>query len=699
MTRISRIAFCVLLTLCSLGLCLAQSPKEVIGQNPLKAAGTFYVYDNSSLPQLSPAPDGYEPFYISHFGRHGARYCTSEYDNLYNWLSAASAKDVLTPAGKDFFTRYETFYNKVKFCKGNLTDLGKEQHRSIAEHMFRRFPAVFDGPTRVEAASTESARVIMSMSSFLRSLQSLDSDIDIKADASARFASWLQPSLATNPYLIKGSFYSGKAADDASREYVRQTVPAKDIVKRFFTNADVPDKVLKVAPERFVTVLYEVVSSTRCLDEDQGCFDDVFSADEAFLIWKGLSARYFLELANFDGSESLVQDYAAFTVEQIIQSADDDINSGKTRLRLRFGHDSGIAALLIFLDTNGFGRHTSSFEEALEIFPNYNIPMGASLQLVFYRNAGGDVLVKALVNEEEATLPLPAVQGPYYRWNDFKEHYLPLISAAKANIENAEPLYVLRNTNWGWRKIGSGIEAGAASVKVWGSVQSISLVRFAMKEHSVSVVESDGPNAAVTSKFGEDNNALAAINGSYFDKEIMPVTFVKDEGRVLSTSTADGPTRSNGMFRIKDRKGHKVDILSVDEASIGKSARGWREAIVSGPVLLENGSTVAYPDDGSRSYRRFYATRHPRTILGYTSDGWLYFIVVDGRFPAQGDGMTIAELQTLCKALSLYEAINLDGGGSSTLWTRDSGVLNHPYDNQLFDHAGERTVPNAIIVK
>jgi len=120
---------------------------------------------------------------------------------------------------------------------------------------------------------------------------------------------------------------------------------------------------------------------------------------------------------------------------------------------------------------------------------------------------------------------------------------------------------------------------------------------------------------------------------------------------------------------------------------------------LSGPVLLEDGKVVEYKDDGSRSYRRFYNHRHPRTLMGYTKDGWIYFMVVDGRFPGQGEGMTIFELQTLCQALGLWEAINLDGGGSSTIWTVDSGVINHPYDNQVFDHAGERTVPNAIIVK
>jgi hypothetical protein len=689
-----------LLILFSLGLCLAQSPKEVISQDPLKAGGTFYVYDYNNPPLLSPMPNGYEPFYISHFARHGARFCTSEYDSIHNWLSKAAEADILTEGGKAFFARYEKFYNKVRYSRGNLTDLGKAQHRAIAEHMYQRFPQVFDGPTHVEAASTESARVIMSMWSCLSSLQALDGDMDVKADASASFATWLQPSLSSSPYYRKEAFKSGQAADDAVRDYFLETVPWKDITERFFTSADALESSVKLAPRRFIDCLYSVVTDTQCLDEDRGCFDDIFSPDELYALWKASSASYFSEVANFDVSECLRVDYAAFTLGNIIDMADADIASGNTQLRLRFGHDSGIAPLMVLLDADGCGRATSSLEESLEIFPSYTITMGASVQLVFFRNADGDILVTVLINERQASLPLEAVSGYYYSWDDFKEYYLPIVRASQRKIVYQDAYAALGAVDWSWRPVGSSkVEAAYASVNVFNSVQSISLVRFPIKDHSVSVVESDGPKALITSQFGTKNKALAAINGSYFDKEVMPVTFVKDNGRVLSTSTADGPTRSNGMFRIKDKKGRKVDILSVDSLSIAGAAKGWREAIVSGPVLIEEGVPVYYPNDGSRSYRRFYSKRHPRTLLGYTTDGWLYFIVVDGRFPARADGMSIDELEVLCESLGLWEAINLDGGGSSTLWTRDGGVLNHPYDNQVFDHEGERTVPNAIIVR
>ena len=48
--------------------------------------------------------------------------------------------------------------------------------------------------------------------------------------------------------------------------------------------------------------------------------------------------------------------------------------------------------------------------------------------------------------------------------------------------------------------------------------------------------------------------------------------------------------------------------------------------------------------------------------------------------------------------LGMTDAINLDGGGSTTLWTEKTGVINHPYDNRKFDHDGERSVPNLIVV-
>lgn len=689
MTYFRRIVSIFLATVCSLGMSLAQD----------KLAGSFYVYDDTVLPEMTPAPEGYAPFYISTFARHGARYCTGEYDSIYGWFSQAAEENLLTPAGKDFFSRYKKFYSKAKFCKGNLTGIGKAQHKAIARRMVERFPAVFEGPTHVEAVSTESARVIMSMWSCLSELQALDSDIDFNADASAKYCTWLQTSLSSNPYLNKNSFKVSDEAQKALDSYFQQNAPWQQIASRFFTDASALSA-LKVQPQKFIEALYAIVCGTYCLDQDQGCFDDVLSAGERESIWKALSADYFLTIARYNGSGNNRADYAAFTLGQMIEMADKDMASGSTQLRLRFGHDSGIGPLMAILDADGCGRTAKTFDESLDIFPSYKVPMGASVQFVFFKNQENDVLVKVLVNEREVSLPLEAVSGPYYRWADFKAWYLPIVRAAKHDIIYGEDLITLKNTDWGWQPVpGSKVEIGNATVKVFDSYQTISLARFPLKAHGISVVESDGPEAMITSEFGKKSKALAAINGSYFNmKTLEPVTYVKDEGKVLCVLTTDGEYRNNAMLRIRDKKGRKIDIAPTDSLRASSDAKGWREAIVSGPLLLNEGSVVCYEDDGSRNYAGFYARRHPRTLMGYTADGWMYFMVVDGRFP-QGIGMSISELQVLCESLGLYEAINLDGGGSSTLWNKESGVVNHPYDNQQFDHEGERTVPNVIIVK
>ena len=85
--------------------------------------------------------------------------------------------------------------------------------------------------------------------------------------------------------------------------------------------------------------------------------------------------------------------------------------------------------------------------------------------------------------------------------------------------------------------------------------------------------------------------------------------------------------------------------------------------------------------------------------MGTTNDGWVYLVVIDGRTPGKADGATIHETARIARLLGLDNAINLDGGGSSTLWTRAGGVISKPCDNKRFDSAGQRRVPNIVIIK
>lgn len=120
--------------------------------------------------------------------------------------------------------------------------------------------------------------------------------------------------------------------------------------------------------------------------------------------------------------------------------------------------------------------------------------------------------------------------------------------------------------------------------------------------------------------------------------------------------------------------------------------------LASGPLMLNEGKVC----DFSMCNKKFIETKHPRSAICLTKDNKLILITIDGRFPKQAEGINIPELTHLLKVLGGKYALNLDGGGSATIWTKDApenGVLNTPYDNKKFDHYGERKVANLIIVK
>ena len=223
--------------------------------------------------------------------------------------------------------------------------------------------------------------------------------------------------------------------------------------------------------------------------------------------------------------------------------------------------------------------------------------------------------------------------------------------------------------------------------------QFIAFVRYNPAAFQTTVVTAEREQADSTSALCLKYDAFAGINGSYFDMDsLTTTTFIKDDGFISGATLADETFRTNGALVLnpEDIRVEACDTTAVFELD-------W-EVLVSGPVLVDDGVTATYGEDMPK-WKSFYNKRHPRTLMGKDADGGVWLVVVDGRFPGEAEGMTIAELTALAEKLGLVEAINLDGGGSSTLWTLPGGVLNHPCDNGQFDHVGQRIVPNAVIVR
>lgn len=202
------------------------------------------------------------------------------------------------------------------------------------------------------------------------------------------------------------------------------------------------------------------------------------------------------------------------------------------------------------------------------------------------------------------------------------------------------------------------------------------------------------------STLAQRNNAYAAVNGSFFDmQQGNPVCYLKIDGIAVGENT---PAQDDSLHRKYYQ--HATLLLNGGRPTLAvpDSSRVWEETLkdsnimTAGPMLLIGGREVPQRDD-----RTFVTHRHNRTALGIRPDGTTLLLVADGRFKHQAEGLSLFELQRIMRWLGCTDAINLDGGGSTTMYVHDrdhDGIVNYPSDNRRHNHEGQRPVSNAILV-
>ena len=160
---------------------------------------------------------------------------------------------------------------------------------------------------------------------------------------------------------------------------------------------------------------------------------------------------------------------------------------------------------------------------------------------------------------------------------------------------------------------------------------------------------------------------------------------IPENGFILSAAGKAGL-----WLRDNLRAGQTVELRT--SASINPEPGFAPDFIIGGgPSLVREGKPVARSDAGTYD-QGFSLKRHPRTAAGIRADGTVVLVTVDGRQPGTSVGMTIAELEALMIEFGSVEAINLDGGGSTTLVIK-AKVVNSPSDA-----SGERPVSDALLV-
>lgn len=401
----------------------AQTAREELKANRFLSAGNYLNYENQLTDKpLTPSPAGYEPFYMSHYGRHGSRWLTSSksYTDVEEAMSKAQKEGKLTTTGKETLEKLMRFLPCTEKRAGDLTTVGERQHHGIARRMVQHFPEIFmKENVPIDARSTTVIRCILSMTAECEELAAANPSARFHNDASKALQFYLAPAAEGEVKKLDktGNFYRKTAVGIAHPERLMNSL---------FNDAAWWKDSIDI--NGFINNLFDIASNMQSHDTDIE-FYSLFTDDELYEQWRTRNIGWYMDYGPSPATKGVMPMRDKELLKNFIETAD---TVTQTQATLRFGHEVYLMPLACLLELDSCNIAVSDTAELDQHWRNYRIfPMASNIQLVFYRpttGAQGDILVKALLNEKEVTLPVPTDQYPYYKWTELRKYYLEKIA-------------------------------------------------------------------------------------------------------------------------------------------------------------------------------------------------------------------------------------------------------------------------------
>jgi exopolysaccharide biosynthesis protein len=224
-------------------------------------------------------------------------------------------------------------------------------------------------------------------------------------------------------------------------------------------------------------------------------------------------------------------------------------------------------------------------------------------------------------------------------------------------------------------------------------------------EHHLDGINYLPPDTSVLALYTSAIDDIARVDTSSRHPTLLPLSLVRKKGdsvwyRVAGVPMEGGHHTLNGGAMLAALGPRRNELSQIAKRGLLKMVIGFtpghgplRTVVGGWPVIVNDGKSVAeYADIVEGTFPRFSVQRHPRTGVGISKDGkTLYLMTVDGRRESEG-GMSLVELAQTMLRLGAYEAMNFDGGGSTTMVVAGK-VVNRPSDE-----AGERPIGSALLI-
>ena len=438
----------LLMALC-LSLFAQSEAVRLFTEDPDRASNNMHSYEFQPIKD-TPAPKGFKPFYISHYGRHGSRY---EQNSTFaraalEGFAYLDSLNLLTDTGKALYSDVNAVVEAHKGMEGSLTPRGAREHKLLAQRMYDRFTPVFKDKDRMEINSFSSTnfRCIVSMCNFTNSLTVKCPDHDFQFTSAERFMSYINPSLSVRrpgePPRERSSMPAGFRPPTAASAPTRFTpatgTPGYDF-KRFLTPLFKDYDAALAAlgnPESFVRAIYTAGGLCQLIDFlGIDIYRKYFTPQELVYFWASGNDSIYRMWGGSVENGDVIRYAIRPLLQDFIDKADAAIKPDSHRAAdLRFGHDTSLLPLFALMGVDDPQHRIMPYQQAHNMgwYSFFQIGMAANCQMIFYKDKKGEVLTKVLYNEKEVSIPgIQPVSGPYYRWTDLKAHFLEQIKKAE----------------------------------------------------------------------------------------------------------------------------------------------------------------------------------------------------------------------------------------------------------------------------
>lgn len=392
-----------------------RSPQALalLREDPNRAGVNTHIYEFAEETDTK-APKGYKPFYIFHYGRHGARsdWSPQHYSYVITRLEKAEDLGILNDDGKYLLEKTREVLKEHGNMNGHLTDRGQFEQRELGKRLYHRFSSVFrDGTKNVRVECSTIPRCLVSAACFTNSLAACQSDLDFSIRSGEMLFRYINndcsPRQKAATKLMLDSLVRNTSNDN------------EKIFSILFTDREKAGEIID-DPDKFQKYIFY----TARISEASGVAGDLFKfipEDVIYRWWDYFNRELYIRHCNsLEWGEERME-MTEPLVRNTLEKIEGAIGSDGTAADLVFGHDYPIIALSSYLGIEGVGKRLSFDRIPFEYCDPKYICTACNLDLVFYKNRDGELLVKALYGEKERKIyGLEPVCGPYYKWEDLK---------------------------------------------------------------------------------------------------------------------------------------------------------------------------------------------------------------------------------------------------------------------------------------